>query len=97
MISHQLLLGTASILGALLLATGVARRHFRPSGQHRATDVIEVSLTHLMPTWPEPAQRPLVPQGFRVCKPCGGEVPVAIYEAAHCCANGHITITGGDQ
>lgn len=99
MISHQILLGAASLLAALLLATGVARWHARPntSGRHRAPAFIEVPLDHLMPDWPEPAQPAFAAQAFRPCRPCGGEVPVVVYEAAHCCEHGHVTITGGYQ
>lgn len=85
----QITIGAASLMGALVLGTGLVRWAVTPprqKGQHRASRSVYVPLAGLMPAWPEPR--------FAYCSGCGSEVPVVVHPGgAHRCDCGHVTIT----
>lgn len=62
--------GAASLMGALVFATGLVRWAVTPPvrrGRHRAAADVTVPLAELMPDWPAPG---VVRQGFGECEPC---------------------------
>jgi hypothetical protein len=98
--------GAASLMGALVFATGVVRWAVTPvakPGQHRARRSRPVRRVeeyvpagHLIPAfagagWPNTA--------FAYCTGCHRTVPVVVHDSAHRCDRGHVTIhtTTGDH
>lgn len=56
------------------------RQIIRPTGQHRA------------PTARQIAARPVIPQAFRPCAPCGTETAAVLHRDGHTCGTcGHTT------
>ncbi|MFC7817615.1 hypothetical protein ACFUTR_23575 [Streptomyces sp. NPDC057367] len=45
-------------------------------------------------SFPHPEFGAVITQAFRPCRPCGGDVPVALHPGAHTCTEGHVTIWG---
>ncbi|HEY9353733.1 MAG TPA: hypothetical protein VIP28_10795 [Nocardioides sp.] len=87
--------GAASLMGALVFATGLVRWAVAPTAarNRRANETtIEIPLAGLR-TWPEPMPVLLGTQTFRPCGGCRGEVAVVVHGDAHRCDRGHVTIT----
>jgi hypothetical protein len=69
----RITVGAASLMGALVFATGLVRWAVTPPvrrGRHRGRGDLVVPLAELMPDWPAPAPG-VVRQGFGECEPCG--------------------------
>lgn len=64
--------GAASLMGALVFATGLVRWAVTPPvrrGRHRGRGDLVVPLAELMPDWPPVAG--VRKQGIAYCEPCG--------------------------
>lgn len=89
----QITIGAASLMGALVLGTGLVRWAVTPprsKGQHRATRVEEYVPAHVL----VPA---LARQVFADCRGCQAEVPVTVHPGgARRCDRGHVTITAAE-
>lgn len=93
---ERITVGAVSLMGALIVGSRLSRWYVTPPrarGRHRAPRAVEVSFAELMPDWPQPAYGAAIPQAFRPCRGCGGDVPVVLHPGAHTCSAGHITIT----
>jgi hypothetical protein len=94
-VNHTITLGAASLMAALVGATGLVRWAVtppRPKGQHRARRRQSgeyVPGHHLIPA--------LAGQTSALCLGCGAEVPVTVHPGgARRCDRGHVTITAGE-
>lgn len=106
----EVTVGAASLMGALVFATGVVRwavapvpesGRERPRRQHRARRVRRVEeyvpAGYLIPAF---AGAGWPQPAFRHCIECRSTVPVLVHHGAHRCdAYGHVTITtiGGNR
>lgn len=91
----QITIGAASLMAALVGATGLVRWAVTPPrsrGQHRARRRVAgeyVPGHHLIPA--------LAEQAFADCLGCGAEVPVTVHPGgARRCDKGHVTVTAGE-
>jgi hypothetical protein len=91
----RITVGAASLMGALVFATGLVRWAVAPTAarnRRSSETTIKIPLAGLQ-RWPELTPVQLGMQAFRPCAGCRAEVPVVVHGDAHRCDRGHITIT----
>lgn len=103
---ERITVGAASLMGGLIVGTGLMRWAVAPPkahGRHRAARVAvldEVALEELLPPWPQPAYGAAVAQAWRDCPHCAKATAGVVHRDGWTCGEclaSTTTTTGGVQ